>query len=166
MARGRSTKKRWRNGRSRSHAPDRRHSPWGNRTARASALMPRPLPVNLLLAGAGSVLLVSGIGGQPIGEVLKGSFGDLKGKTKTAANLEGSGTFSNVASVGEESPTSGAPAASAPSSSTFAPSPDVFHKHVSRQQESRSIAAILHQRGITNPTHRQIEEARKFYHTK
>jgi len=70
--------------------------------------MARPLPVNLLMAGTGAVLLVSGIGGESIGKVLQGEFGDIKG-TRQAA-LEG-------AEQGQ------AQSAQMLSSSTFAPSP-------------------------------------------
>lgn len=70
--------------------------------------MARPLPVNLLMAGTGAVLLVSGISGEPIGKVLQGEFGDVKG-TKQAA-LEN-------AEQGQ------AQSAQMLSSSTFAPSP-------------------------------------------
>lgn len=69
--------------------------------------MPRPLPVNLLMAGTGAVLLVSGIGGEPIGKVLQGQFGDIKGTKQQQAALE----------------TEGAGSAQSLSSATFAPSP-------------------------------------------
>jgi hypothetical protein len=42
--------------------------------------MARPLPVNMLLAGTGAVLLVSGVGGKSIADILKGSFGKLEVK--------------------------------------------------------------------------------------
>lgn len=72
--------------------------------------MARPLPVNLLMAGTGAVLLVSGIGGESIGAVLQGQFGDIKGTRQAAQNaaLEAA---------------SGGQAAQVLSSSTFAPSP-------------------------------------------
>jgi len=132
----------------------------------------RPLPVNLLLAGTGGVLLVSGIGGATVGEVLQGSFGDItgkqqaalssKGQAQNAALLSPSGSgFSGLPSGEGESESE---SQSSPSSSTFAPSPDTFHKHVSKQQELRSIAAILLSEGIVNPTHQQIQAARELYH--
>lgn len=135
--------------------------------------MARPLPVNLLLAGTGAVLIVSGMGGETIGEVLKGSFGNLKPTPKAAADTEGTGVAQNVANTeagfgGGEAAAVGseAPHASAPGSSTFAASPDVFRKHVSREQEAKSLAGILLSWGIHNPTHRDIERARDFYHKK
>lgn len=65
--------------------------------------MARPLPVNLLMAGTGAVLLVSGIGGEPIGAVLRGQFGDVKGTQQAAkenAALQGSTEGSSQQSLG------------------------------------------------------------------
>lgn len=126
--------------------------------------MARPLPVNLLLAGTGTVLLVSGIGGEPIGEVLKGSFGNLKPQTNTAnaafTQMGGSEAVPGPSTGNETAVTSPG------GGSSFPPSPGSFRKRVSPQIESREIAHILYDRGITNPTHKQIQEAREFYHSK
>lgn len=134
--------------------------------------MARPLPVNLLFAGAGAVLVVSGVGGESIGGVLKGSFGNLKPTPGSQQALsEGQGVTQNVVNPETGAPEVAAPGseiphASAPGSSTFAASPDTFRKHVSKQQEARSIAGILISWGIRNPTHADIERARAFYHKK
>jgi hypothetical protein len=125
--------------------------------------MSRPLPVNLLMAGTGAVLLVSGIGGEPLGEVLRGQFGDLKGKeqaTAAAANTEGGGAIENVTDTETGAPGVG----TAPSPSTFASSPTSFSKKApTAKQQAQGIAGILLKAGITNPTSRQIELARIKY---
>jgi hypothetical protein len=132
--------------------------------------MARPLPVDLLFAGTGAVLLISGIGGQSLGEVLEGDFGDITGKQQAAAaaDTEGQGSMTDAAytNTAGETVTPESVAQASPSSSTFAPSPDTFNKHVTPAQEAKAIAAILLSRGITHPTNRQITEARNFYHLK
>jgi hypothetical protein len=134
--------------------------------------MPRPLPVNLLMAGTGAVLLVSGIGGEPLGEVLKGNFGDVTGKeqAKAAADTVGAGTLENTSDATGEGEGGGLPSAqSAPSPSTFAPSPGSLglSKHApTKAEQSRGIAAILLAHGFTHPTNAQIEWARREYERK
>src|SRR5271167_139768 len=132
--------------------------------------MSRPLPVNLLMAGTGAVLLVSGIGGEPLGEVLKGNFGDITGRKQAAANTVGAGTLENASDATGEGEGGGLPSAqSAPSPSTFAPSPGSLgiSKHApTKAEQSRGIVAILLARGITHPTGAQIEWARREYERK
>jgi hypothetical protein len=127
--------------------------------------MARPLPVNLLMAGTGAVLLVSGISGEPLGEVLKGQFGDITGKQQAAeaADTEASGGGASVENVSDTE--NGAPGSGvATSPSTFASSPTSFSKEApTKQQQAQGIAAILLREGITNPTNRQIELARIKY---
>lgn len=91
----------------------------------------------MLLAASGAVLLVSGLGGKSIGDVLKGEFGKLEVKNPNI----GSKTESEK---GEHGPETGAaalttaggefgslPAAfqTVPSQSTFAPSPVNLNRH-------------------------------------
>lgn len=129
--------------------------------------MARPLPVNLLLAGTGAVLLVSGIGGQPIGKVLQGSFGSLKFNPNAKVG-EGSGTGTVAATgvggqSGEVTQTSFSP-------STAAPPPPVLSRRMKREkpshdEELKGIARILNEiyPGVNNPSHMQIEHARELY---
>jgi hypothetical protein len=130
--------------------------------------MARPLPVNLLMAGTGAVLLVSGLGGETIGEVLRGQFGDLSSKKKTVADSEsvGAGSLQNVSDITGGEGGGGPLGGSSPSSSTFAPSPTVLgigRHSPSKAEQARAIASILLSRGIRNPTERQIVEAREQY---
>lgn len=116
--------------------------------------MARPLPVNLLLAAVGGVLLTSGLSGESLGEVLQGNFGTLDGKKSTAntADTESGGGEGEGGIV--------------PSPATFAPSPGTLgltkHKPTTAEQ-SRAIASILLSEGITNPTRAQIARARIRY---
>ena len=50
----------------------------------------------MLLAGSGAVLLVSGIGGEPIGKVLQGSFGKLKFKPQEKPEQTEGASFGGV----------------------------------------------------------------------
>jgi hypothetical protein len=130
--------------------------------------MSRPLPVNMLLAGTGAVLLVSGIGGQPIGDVLRGSFGKIQ--FNAAAGSAQPGSTPNAAftgEVGEVGPqaVSDSAAGTQFSGATVAPSPTTFTKwKTTKKQEAEGIAGLLARHGITNPTHAQIEQARREYH--
>jgi hypothetical protein len=137
--------------------------------------MSRPLPVNLLMAGTGAVLLVSGIGGEPLGAVLKGNFGDVTGKKqeeekRAEAAAVNAGTLENASDATGEGEGGGLPSAqSAPSPSTFAPSPGSLgiSKHApSKAEQSRGIVAILLAHGITHPTGAQITAARREYERK
>jgi len=119
----------------------------------------------MLLAGTGGVLLISGIGGESVADVLKGSFGKLKFDPKAGLKksdterLEQQGTTAE----GEGSP---APSPTSFSSATFAPSPQSLSRHPlhpTKYQQAQGIAAILLHEGIRNPTKRQIEDARKRY---
>jgi hypothetical protein len=125
------------------------------------------------MAGTGAVLLVSGIGGEPLGEVLKGNFGDVTGKkqaAEAAANTVGAGTLENASDATGEGEGGGLPSAqSAPSPSTFAPSPGSLglSKHApTKAEQSRGIVAILLAHGITHPTGAQITAARREYERK
>lgn len=123
--------------------------------------MPRPLPVNLLMAGTGAVLLVSGIGGESVGEVLKGSFGDLTGKRQQASLTGEAGQSVNVADGNAGLPPS---PETFQQSAAFAPSPTEFtNKAPTPRQQAKAIARILLEEGITNPTKAQIEAARRKY---
>lgn len=144
--------------------------------------MARPLPVNLLLAGTGAVLLISGIGGKSIGDVLKGDFGNIEVKKPNigeqtpqgvaggTGGTEGTGVTGGTAA--EASATSagvgGGQQAPPPStfsrSSNFAPSPTTFNQGRHSAPEQEAIARILLAEGIHNPTIRQIEHAREQYH--
>lgn len=137
--------------------------------------MARPLPVSLLMAGTGAVLLISGIGGEPLGAVIKGQFGDVTGKqqaaeAKAVGNIEGSGALQNTSDATGESEGGGLPSAqSVPSASTFAPSPGTLGitKHApSKAEQARGIVSILLAHGITHPTSKQIIEARRAYENK
>lgn len=135
--------------------------------------MSRPLPVNLLMAGTGAILLVSGIGGEPLGEVLKGNFGDITGKkqaTEAAVDTVGAGALENASDATGEGEGGGLPSAqSAPSPSTFAPSPGSLglSKHApTKAEQARGISIILLSHGFTHPTNAQIEWARREYERK
>jgi hypothetical protein len=133
--------------------------------------MSRPLPVNLFMAGTGAVLLVSGIGGESIGGVLKGNFGDLSSKKKTASvsNTAGSGTLQNISDTTGGEGGGGPLGGSSPSISTFAPSPTALGlpRHTpSKAEQARAIAGILLSHGIRNPTEAQIVKAREEYERK
>lgn len=129
--------------------------------------MARPLPVNMLLAGTGAVLLVSGIGGQPLSEVLKGSFGKLQ--TNPEAGSEGAGQKSAAnQEEGQQQFVSDEEGAAAPqtfSSATVAPSPTSFstRKAPTKRQQAQAIARILLSEGITHPTAHQLQLARAKY---
>ena len=121
--------------------------------------MARPLPVNLLIAGTGGVLLVSGIGGKSIGEVLKGTFGNLKvnpaakpesekGEQQNTANM-GEGTMQNVSE--------GGPLAT-PSPIALTPSP-THKRSYTKAEIAREVAKFLAREGITNPTQAQVNKA-------
>jgi hypothetical protein len=126
--------------------------------------MARPLPVNMLLAGTGAVLLISGIGGETLGEVLQGQFGALKGEKKQATATE-AGQMQNASLVtgeGGESPES----QTSPSSSTFAPSPSTLglpRHSPTKAEQAQGIAHILLSHGILHPTNAQVNAARQQY---
>jgi hypothetical protein len=87
--------------------------------------MARPLPVNMLLAGTGAVLLVSGLGGKSIGDVLKGSFGQLEVKNPNIGSQStGAGAVTTATGGGlfEPSPVSF-------STATVAPPPPSIGRH-------------------------------------
>jgi len=138
----------------------------------------RPLPVNLLLAGTGAVLLVSGIGGKSIGDVLKGQFGNLDvknpniGSEHEQSQVAGAAAGTGGGSVGGTGPASvpgggaSAPSPTTFSHATFAPSPTSFinpRHRPTKQQQARSIAMILASEGIFHPTRAQLIAARKKY---
>jgi hypothetical protein len=122
--------------------------------------MARPLSVNLLLAGTGSVLLVSGISGKSLAEVLKGDFGKLKVNPNAGGKPEGAGKEASYTGEPAE-PGQELTSNREPSLSTFAPSPTVFSKHsLTPSQVNKQIAEYLFARNINKPTNRQIGEAR------
>lgn len=107
--------------------------------------MSRPLPVNLLLAGTGAVLLTSGLSGQSLGNVIKGDFGKLDanpnagGKEAGAKQTSFEGEPATGATSTEEPQT-------VPSPSTLAPSPTSLSvKHGATEQQilalNRKLAA-------------------------
>jgi hypothetical protein len=117
----------------------------------------------MLLAGTGAVLLVSGIGGQPIGEVLKGSFGSIKFNPQAGSSQpvqvgaslgEGQGLFQNAGLGESPSPTSF-------SSTTLAPPPPNLgrHKVYTQKEKAKGVAELLARQGITNPTQAQVNKA-------
>jgi hypothetical protein len=124
--------------------------------------MARPLSVNLLLAGTGSVLLVSGISGKSLAEVLKGDFGKLKVNPNAGGSPEGAIGNAETAFTGEPTAPGQEPVSNRePSLSTFAPSPIVFSKQsLTPKQINKQIVEYLFARNIDKPTNRQIGEAR------
>lgn len=62
--------------------------------------MARPLPVDILLAGTGGALLVSGLSGVSLAEVIKGDFGKIKSNPAVSPGKE---SGSNEAKGLEES---------------------------------------------------------------
>src|SRR5271170_6936801 len=123
--------------------------------------MARPLPVNLLFAGTGAVLLISGIGGETLGEVLKGNFGLVK--TETTGDTGVSGGLASAANTEAAAGTGtgeDAPSPTVFSSATLAPPPTRIGRNgPTRKQQAEGIARVLLEEGIRNPTNEQIEIA-------
>src|SRR5579863_6119056 len=107
--------------------------------------MARPLPVNLLFAGTGSVLLISGLSGKSIAEVLKGDFGSLKFNPSAGSKPA---AFTGEGEPGLETISNETPSNPEYSPSTFAPSPTVFSKRLSPQDINKKTAVLLFERGV------------------
>lgn len=138
--------------------------------------MARPLPVNLFFAGTGAILLVSGIGGKSLGDVLKGNFGNIEVKKPNIGESETAptGTTGTTGTAGEPAAgttvpvSSGGGGAFAPSPTSFshstvAPPPVQGGRHPTKQQQAQGIASILLSHGITHPNSRQLQQARLEY---
>lgn len=132
-----------------------RHS---QKVGNGSEAMARPLPVNMLLAGTGAILLVSGLGGKSVGDVLKGSFGNLQVKQENigskpeqetagaaigGSGFEGSPVSFSASTIGEP----------VPSMARVAPAPrgfltwqqlerEIKEKKVTRQQVREKIREL------------------------
>lgn len=119
--------------------------------------MARSSWIPLALGGIGSVLLISGIQGESLGEVLKGEFG--KGTKHETPNPEFKGGDpqarpTNLGAEGSEfAPNPGT--VSLPNS----PVPPLPQDVLSSQSKLKAIASYLKANGINNPTQAQINEA-------